>query len=165
VSTSTQPTSPTPAPSHRPRRSTAARRFAGIALFALIAIACAQPELLKLPFVPHERFAETMTIQPDAGGWFPNYPAFLDDVRNRTMPGDAIALVVPPRTWDDGYSYAYYRASYFLAGREVLPVIDEAGRPLPQNFARARSVAVWRMPPPRGWRVAWHSHGGALLVR
>lgn len=106
-----------------------------------------------------------MLMTPDAGGWFPRYPAFLEEVADHTQRGDTIALVVPPKTWDGGYSYAYYRASYFLAGREVLPVVDADDRALPENLQRARYVAVWRMPPPAGWRVAWAAHGGALLAR
>jgi hypothetical protein len=106
-----------------------------------------------------------MFIAPDRGGWWPSYPAFLDELRSVTKPGDTIAVVVPPKTWDGGYSYAYYRASYFLAGRQVLPVVDDANRALPQNIAAAHYLAVWRAPVPPGWRVVWSGHRGALLVR
>jgi hypothetical protein len=108
---------------------------------------------------------QRLTIEPDRGGWAPDFPAFLDDVRHATQRGDRVALLVPKRVWDDGYSYAYFRASYFLAGREVLPIFDEAGKVLPQNIARARYLAAWRVPPPRNWRVVMSSHRGMLLER
>jgi hypothetical protein len=168
VSISTRRISRTGALSTRPPlRSTASRirRCFAIALFTAIALACARPQLLVFPFGDRASMQRRMTIEPDRGGWWPHYPAFLADVHDATRRGDSIALLVPPQKWDDGYSYAYYRASYFLAGREVLPLIDDLDRHWPQNESRARYLAVWRMPAPPGWRVVMQSHGGALLVR
>jgi hypothetical protein len=163
VWTSTRRISQTGARSRRPLRRS--ERFAGIALFTLIALACANPPLLLFPFTSHDALRQQLTTEPDRGGWAPDYPAFLEDVRTATRRGDSIALLVPRRTWNDGYSYAYFRASYFLAGREVLPIFDEAGNVLPQNLGRARYLAAWRVRPPRNWRVVMSTHRGTLLVR
>ena len=110
--------------------------FVGLALLAL------DPGLLRTAFANRAAMHDAMTRYPDRG--WEGYPSFLEGVRARTKPGDTIALVVPGSSWDRGYSYAYYRASYFLTGREVLPVIDSDDTPQPGNLARAKCVVVWR---------------------
>jgi hypothetical protein len=66
-------------------------------------------------------------------------------------------------SWDNGYSYAYYRASYFLTGREVLPLVTPQNAPLQQNFRTAKYIAVFgaglRVPAD----VVWQSGRGALM--
>lgn len=140
------------------------RRILAAAFFAALAIASIKPELMDLPFIDRRPLQRAMIIDPD-GAWWPGYPAFLRDVAAATKPGDTIALVVPGMQWDNGYSYAYYRASYFLAGREVLPMITPEDRWIPANLARAKYVAAWRSGIDERWRVAKASHDGALLVR
>ena len=63
------------------------------------------------------------------------------------------------------YPYAYYRASYFLTGREVLPVIDpRTGEPIPANASAARYVAAFGDAPASG-ELVWKGEGGALYRR
>ncbi|HUP65236.1 MAG TPA: hypothetical protein VM557_08145, partial [Thermoanaerobaculia bacterium] len=57
--------------------------------------------------------------------------------------GSRVAIVVPMREWERGYAWAYYRASWFLAGREVVPLLDEDDRFLRENLQRADFVASW----------------------
>jgi hypothetical protein len=117
--------------------------------------------LLTMPFVDRAPIARALASYPD--GTWPQFPRFLEEVRARTKPGDSIALIVPARRWEGGYSYAYYRASYFLAGREVLPVVNEQDEPVPQNVHGARYIAAigvrLRIPAD----VIWQGEGGALL--
>lgn len=102
------------------------------------------------------------TDLPDHG--WTGYPQFLENVRAHTQPGDSIALVVPSMRWDDGYSYAYYRASYFLTGREVLPLVRRDDAAVPQNFGRATYVAAWHRNVKDATRhVVWSGDGGVLL--
>jgi hypothetical protein len=106
-------------------------------------------------------FTRQRSSSPD----WPDYAEFLAEVRNHTATGDSIALLVPARRGTTDYSYAYFRASYDLAGREVLPVISD-GTVLRENIARAGYVAVWHgrtagMNRP----VVWRGHGGELLGR
>src|SRR5204862_7703310 len=75
---------------------------------------------------------------------WPEYPRFLEGVRAHTQSGDSIAVVVPTFDWDRGYSYAYYRASYFLTGREVLPLSDSENHLQLLNFRSAKYIAAWR---------------------
>lgn len=93
----------------------------------------------------------------------PGFEAFLTEARSRTKRGDSIALLVPMREWD-GYSYAYYRASYVLAGREVLPLLDPQNRVHAENLAAADYLLMWRTQARvPDFEVAWTSADGALL--
>src|SRR5437763_15872700 len=67
----------------------------------------------------------------------PGLRRFMLGVRERTRDGDRIAIVLPARAWEEGYQYGFTRSTYLLNGRTTVPLMDEANRPLPQNFARA----------------------------
>jgi hypothetical protein len=131
-----------------------------LCLTAIVAL-CVEARLLQIPFVDRKPFARALTVLPD--GQWPQYPRFLEGVRAHTQPGDTIAMVVPAMGWDDGYSYAYYRASYFLTGREVLPLVTPENGRLPQNFGAARYIAAFgvRLRVPAD--VVWQGEGGALV--
>ncbi|MGH9420855.1 MAG: hypothetical protein ACRD3J_12835 [Thermoanaerobaculia bacterium] len=137
------------------------RRALTILCLAAIVLMRVDRRLLTLPFVDRAPMAKTMASYPE-GRW-PQFPRFMAEVRARTKAGDSIALVVPAREWDGGYSDAYYRASYLLAGREVLPVVNEQDEPVPQNLRSARYIAAigvrFRLPA----EVIWQGEGGALL--
>ena len=118
--------------------------------------------IVSLPFLDRERISASVARYADGACW-PDYPRFLDGVRAATRDGDSIALLVPMRHWDGGYSYAFYRASYFLPGREVLPLVTPRDEVVLENLRRARYVALWRMPPPRGGTIVWSGSGGVLV--
>ena len=54
---------------------------------------------------------------------WPDYPRFLEGVRAHTQAGRHDRHHRSGDGVGGGYSYAYYRASYFLTGREVLPLV------------------------------------------
>src|SRR5258708_39215299 len=130
------------------------RVLAVCALIALVALHL-DYKLASFPFLNREPFHRAFTAAPD-GRWG-EYPHFLEGVRAHTKPGDRIAVVVPNMRWDDGYSYAYYRASYFLAGREVLPLRYRTDAPIPENLAKTEYLAVWNTPAPPV-HVVWQGH-------
>jgi hypothetical protein len=81
---------------------------------------------------------------------------FLQRVRLQTRSGDQIAVIFPPP--HTGFSYAYWRANYDLAGRRVLPPPDV------MYVGSAEYVAAWH----DGWsdpRFApvWSGFGGTLF--
>src|SRR5947208_10387206 len=117
------------------------RRIAAIVLFAAIVILSFDLPIARIPFMNRAHLHALFERQADTS-WYPEYPAFLDEVRAHTQPGDSIALLVPLMHWDGGYSYAYYRASYFLSGREVLPLVTRSDQPLVDIFNRAKLVVV-----------------------
>jgi len=120
-----------------------------------------ESRMLLLPFIDRGPSEQAMATFTDRA--WPDYPRFLEGVREHTQPGDTIAIIVPAMRWEAGYSYAFYRASYFLTGREVLPVLTPHDEPLPQNYRAAKYIAVFgvglRIPPDAVWR----SRRGALL--
>jgi hypothetical protein len=137
------------------------RRALTILCLAAIVVMRVDTRLLTLPFVDRAPLANALASYPD-GKW-PQFPRFLAEVRARTKAGDSIALVVPARRWEGGYSYAYYRASYLLAGREVLPVVNEQDEPIPQNLRSARYIAALGVTVRVPADVMWQGEGGALL--
>jgi len=131
-----------------------------LCLAAIVAMSIAV-HLLEIVFTDRRPLARALDGFYDRQ--WPQYPHFLSDLREHTQPGDTIAVIVPAMGWDDGYSYAYYRASYFLTGREVLPLVTPDNRRLPRNFLAAKYIAVFgvrlRMPAD----VIWQGDQGALL--
>jgi hypothetical protein len=136
------------------------RRVAAATLFTAIVLIGIEPILLSLPFRDRQPMAAAFATRADR--LFPGYVEFLSDVRAHTRNGDSIALLVPSRSWERGYSYAYYRASYLLAGREILPLVDRSDRPVGQTFRSAKYVAAWGVTPPPG-DVVVKSSGGVLV--
>jgi hypothetical protein len=137
-----------------------------LALLSVIVILALriEPQLIQIPFLDRKPLAAFFARRPDR--LWPAYPRFIEGVRALTRDGDSIALIAPTLDWDKGYSYAYYRASYLLPGREVLPVADSSGGLHPENFRRARYVAVWgRDLPPGHNTIVWRGDGGVLLRR
>ena len=139
------------------------RRIALVVFVALAIISISTDAIVfKVAFSNRAEMHRVFTAYPDRG--WDEYPRFLADVRAHTQPGDSIAIVVPAMRWDDAYSYAYYRASYFLTGREVLPLVRRDDASLPQNFGRAKYIAAWRRSVKDATRhVVWSGDGGTLL--
>lgn len=118
---------------------------------------------LALPFRNLSGLAERLQRLPDLDA--DGYPAFLQEVRKRTRPGDSIAIFFPVRDWNEGYAYAYYRASYFLTGRRVVPLVAPDNRLLLQSLRDATYVAAWgkRLPDAHHAHApVWEGSGGVL---
>jgi hypothetical protein len=137
------------------------RRALNILALAAIVAMCIEPGLIRMPFIDRALYARELAAFPDRQ--WARYPQFLEGVHAHTRPGDTIAIVFPVMGWESGYSYAYYRASYFLPGREVLPLIDPQDRPLPQNFRGARYVAAFGATLRTPADIVWRGDGGTLL--
>lgn len=139
------------------------RRTLSVGLFAVLVATAVDPLLVAVLLTDRAPLRQAMLMVPDAE-WYPAYPRFLAAVRDHTRRGDTIAILVPAAGWDRGYSRAYYRASYLLAGREVLPVIAEDDRPADRNLQRAAYVAAWHVTvDPAGRRPVFTAAGGTLL--
>ncbi len=132
------------------------RRFVAALLFGAILVGGFAPLYLRALGGDVER----ELYNPDRRT--PDYVPFVEEVARRTKPNQSIAIVVPMRRWDGGYAYAYYRASYVLAGRRVIPIVDPDDRVHPERLREADFVAVWRVPRFAGPQEVWSGHGGAL---
>ena len=138
------------------------RRAAAATLFVAMVAAGVEPILLSFPFRDRQPFVAQYATMLDRLS--PDYVGFLESVRAHTKNGDTIALIVPQRRWEFGYSYAYYRASYVLAGRTVLPLVWHHNELLGANFAVAQYVAAWNVSAPAG-AVVFREKRGALVRR
>lgn len=137
------------------------RRALTILCLAVIVVLSVDARLLQMPFVHRRPYERALATLPDR--LWPQYPRFLEGVRAHTNAGDTIAIVVPSMGWDSGYSYAFYRASYFLPGREVLPLVDRESRRIPENFRAARYVAAFGVRLRAPGEVVWAGDGGTLV--
>ena len=146
--------------SHNTRAVTLRRALTIICLATMVILGVAA-RLFQLPFIDRGPSERAMARYSDRV--WPDYPLFLEGVREHTKPGDTIAVIVPTMQWDTGYSYAYYRASYFLTGREVLPLMRPDNVRLPQNFRGAKFIAVFGVGLRAPADVVWRSGRGALL--
>lgn len=139
-------------------------RHLRLLIIIVLAAASVRPFILQMYAMNRPALAAYYDRLFDRGT--PEYPSFLRAVADATPPGSSVAVLVPMRRWDDGYSYAYYRASYFLAGREVLPLVWRDDRVLSRNLDRADYVASWRLElGGAGLEPVLQAHGGTLYRR
>lgn len=139
------------------------RRLVFASFMALMIAGSVNWTFVGLPFADLAQLRTAVAAVPDRAT--PEYPQFLLGVRSRTSRGDVIAIAVP-RRWRSGYEYAYYRASYFLTGRTVMPLLDENDTAHPERLASVDYVAAWQMQiDAEGFVVVWRGHDGVLARR
>ena len=136
-------------------------RIASIALFCAIAVLAVDPPLVLLAFEDRAAREATLARRADPS---PELAAFLTSVRARTKKGESVVLLLPARDWER-YSRGYFRASYLLAGRTVLPVLTKEGTVARENLARADYIAAWRVRYAGDGSLVWQGHGGTLVRR
>lgn len=97
----------------------------------------------------------------------PGLREMLLQVEARTKVGDRVLLWTPHRPWQGGYGYAFRRAQYVLAGREVIPLLDRTRDVVDErSIERAQYVACWpECPPLAGFDAVWRDASGMLLRR
>lgn len=95
----------------------------------------------------------------------PGYVELLRAAGAKIPPGARVAIVYPTLDWGSGYSYAYYRAEYFLAGRIVVP-LSWSDRARPERISEAEYVVVYRTEPPAsGWEILLQTGDGVVARR
>jgi hypothetical protein len=140
------------------------RRLLGWAVALLLAWGAFEPLYVGIFTIDRARYAAWLAARPYEKA--PGLRQFLAAVRAQTHRGDVIAIAAPFPSWDRGYEYVYARSIYPLAGRDVVPLIDEHDRPRPDNFASATCLAAYGgSPKVSGFRVVWQGAGGTLLRR
>ena len=139
-----------------------------VGLYAMLLVAMLiggfEPFFFRIFFADRAAASATLTAGPDLAA--PGYAAFLREVRERTPADARVAIFVPMRQWSGGYEYAYYRASYALAPREVIPLVDSDEEAHLERADDADYVAAWRMTPRiPGFMPAWDAGESILLER
>ena len=139
-------------------------RGAAVVCFAGMLIGGFQPEYLRSYRYDRAKIRAYFAELPYRK--LPGFHRFLDSVEAQTKDGDAIALVIADRKWNEGYEYAFHRSLYLLPARQVLPIRNERDGLLPQTFDKAKYVACWKClsSDPR-FVVVVTSPDGTLAVR
>jgi hypothetical protein len=128
-------------------------------VFAAIVIGSVDLRFVRLLF--HDRaILKRAFALPPAARRAPGYDRFLSEVAGRVERGRSVAVVMPKR-WESGYAYAYYRASYVLAGRRVIPLVDPDSRVRLERIEGADYVAAWGAEV-EGLEPLWSGSGGTL---
>lgn len=146
-----------------PRRSDIRVVIAALA-FAMILLGTLKPFYFGIYFHDIEAFGAYLSSFPYRKT--PGLPAFLQSVRESTPPDAAIALWVPMSQWHEGYGYSYLRASYLLADRRVIPLVDQYDRRRTEWLEEAEYLASWQGAPDyEGFSPVWTSSEGVLWRR
>lgn len=141
-------------------------RIAAGLLYAALLAAGARLPILRLLLPPHrppdaathpaalQRQPLRFTNDPTP----PEMQRFFDGIRANTRPGERIVLLMAPPF--DGMGYAFWRASYTLAGRPVTLPDPAAG---PKD---AEVMAIWATYYGHpDYALAWLEGKGAILRR
>lgn len=139
------------------------RFVAGLLLLGAVVYVGLQPFYARFLVADRAPWAEMLAGFPDRR--FVTYPDLLASAAE-VIPSDAsVAVVFPTLEWHRGYSYAYFRAQYFLPGRRVVPLGWPSG-PRPERLAEAEWVLVFATPMPEGeWTVVAEVPDGRVARR
>ncbi|MGA7614903.1 MAG: hypothetical protein WBX15_06955 [Thermoanaerobaculia bacterium] len=148
----------------RQRKLLDLRTGAAVTVLALLFIGGFRIAYVQAFFVDRREMGARFQRIPDFTAQ--GYPRFLRQVKEATAPGDSIAIVVPMKSWHHGYSYAYYRATYLLGDRRVLPLMNDQDSWTPEVLRHAEYVAAWRETPTiPGFRLVRTTDEGAIYRR
>ena len=137
------------------------RRSAVLAGVIFAAIVVGSIDLRFVRLLSHDRAALQRALAlPPTARRLPGYDRFLRELVPQIEPGKHVAIVVR-KGWGTGYAYAYYRASYVLAGRRVIPVVDPDDSVSLQRIDGADYVAAWGVEM-TGLETLWSGSGGTL---
>ena len=142
---------------------TVAIRVAAATAFLLILIGGVEPFYLRIFRMDRAGMGRAFAETPFRK--ITGLQAFLKGVDAHTPPHARIGIWLPFRQWEGGYGYAYYRASYLLPGKQVVPLLAQhEDRVEPANLAGADYVASLgeRVSVP-GFEIAWQDEHGVLL--
>ena len=88
-------------------------------------------------------------------------------VDRSTPRGAKIAIALPFQAWEGGYGYGYYRASFLMPGKQVVPLlVPNRDAPQPENLRLADYVVIWKGSfPIDGFTPLWTTSDGTLMAR
>jgi hypothetical protein len=134
-------------------------RIAAIVLFVAITVLSIDFRMIAEVIAACDVLRANLNKRADrVAGFVP----FLEGVRARTRNGDSIALIVSAPNVGL-YRYGFFRASYILAGRSVVPMVDERGAFRTAAVRQARYLAIFRLQYAGAGSVVWRSEAGELV--
>lgn len=139
------------------------RVVAGTLLFAALVGFGLKPYYVTFLFADRAGWGRHLEAFPDRRA--PGYAELLRAAGDQIPAGARVAIVFPTLDWPRGYSYAYFRAQYLLAGRVVVP-LSWFDRARPERIGEAEYVVVYRSAPPAGrWQILFQNADGAVARR
>jgi len=139
-------------------------RIAAYAVLAMLVIGGFEPYYVRVLGADAARTRAAMTELPYRK--LPGFRRLLVDADRSTPRGARIAIALPYAEWEGGYGYGYYRASFLLPGKQVVPLLP------PSNLRFADYVLAWHARPAdvdalqrRGFVPLWTTGDGTLLKR
>jgi len=133
-------------------------RIAAYAVLAMLVIGGFEPHYVRVLTADAARTRAAMTELPYRK--LPGFRRLLVGVDRSTPRGARIAIALPFADWEGGYGYGYYRASFLLPGKQVVPLLP------PSNLRFADYVVVWKGKPAiDGFVPLWTTSDGTLLKR
>jgi hypothetical protein len=141
--------------------------FRGASLVILVALVAGgfEPMYVRIWTVDSATWHTAMEELPYRK--LPGFRRLLLEVDRSTPRGARIAVVLPFRQWEGGYGYGYSRASFFLPGKQLVPLLEpESDAARPENLRFADYVMAWRARPNvAGFTEVWSTGEGTLLRR
>lgn len=148
---------------HLPARFRSPRFILGGVLFAALLYVGLQPLYARFLFIDRDPWATMLSTFPDRRT--PTYPALVARAAEVIPTGASVAVIYPTLEWHRGYSYAYFRAQYFLSGRRIIPLGWPTGRQ-EERLDDAEWVIVFSAVPPDGeWTVVYEAPDGRIARR
>lgn len=139
-------------------------RWFGPLLLAALVLVGVRPFYLGFLLADRTRWGARFEAWPDRSA--PAYRDLLLEANHIIPAAGRVAVLFSPLDWGEGYSYAYYRAQYLLAGRIVIP-LAWTDRARLDRLDEADYVVAYRsaLPPGGGWELLFSSAEGAILRR
>ena len=133
-------------------------QIAAYAVLAMLVIGGFETYYIRVFTIDATRTRAAMTELPYRK--LPGLRRLLVDVDRSTPRGAKIAIALPFRDWEGGYGYGYYRASFLLPGKQVVPLLP------PSNLRFADYVVMWKARSAiDGFVPLWTTSDGTLMVR
>jgi hypothetical protein len=133
-------------------------RIAAYAVLAMLVVGGFEPYYVRVLGADASRTRAAMTELPYRK--LPGFRRLLVDADRVTPRGARIAIALPYAEWDGGYGYGYYRASFLLPGKQVVPLLP------PSNIRFADYVLVWHgRPAIQGFMPVLATGDGTLYRR
>jgi hypothetical protein len=139
--------------------------IAALGAFLAIAIGSFEPFYLRIYTIDSATLRANWTELPYRK--VPGLRRVLVEVDRRTPRGARVLLATPHRPGEGGYRYAYARAQFLLAGRELVPLLEPfTENRIPLQLESVDYIACWHdCATPQGFEIIWKNNDGVLLRR
>ncbi len=122
-----------------------------------------QPYYARFVFVDRSPWSRFFSEFPDRKT--PGYVDLVRDAADVIPSGATVAVVYPTLEWHGGYSYAYFRAQYFLPGRQVVPLGWPSGPQMARLDDAEWAIVFGARTLDDGWTVVAESDAGRIVRR